>query len=184
MMTLLPERRLDVDAFLAEAERRYAKGRGLLVAVSEGVCGMDGKPLADTGVVDGFGHTIPGGTAQHLSDLIIQKTGVKSRAEKPGLLGRASMAHVSQLDREEAYAVGREAAQAALAGQTGGMIAIEAERDGAYRARLATAPLAQVANAEKKFPAEWIEGWGVSEAFTDYCLPLIGGPLPEYTHFR
>ncbi len=184
MMTLLPERLLDVNAFLAEAERRYARGRGLLVAVSEGVCGLDGKPIADTGVVDGFGHTVPGGAAQRLSDRIMQELKIRSRAEKPGLLGRASMAHVSETDRREAYAVGREAATGALAGRTGSMIAISAERAPAYRATLVQTPLETVANAEKKFPAEWIADWGVTDAFSDYCLPLLGGALPSFVNFR
>ena len=37
--------------------------------------------------------------------------------------------------------------------------------------------LSDVANTEKKFPKEWInaEGNGVTDAFVDYCLPLIQG---------
>ena len=91
VLTYLPEVPVDEDRMLADVERTYARGKGLLVTVSEGLCGLDGKPLADTGIVDGFGHTVPGGTAQHITDQIIQKLGLKSRAEKPGLLGRASI---------------------------------------------------------------------------------------------
>ena len=184
MMTLLPERPLDTGAFLAEAERRFRLGRGLLVAVSEGVCGLDGRPIADSGIVDGFGHRVPGGEAQRLSDLIMQELSIKSRSEKPGLLGRASMAHVSEVDRQEAYEVGRRAVQAALAGRSGSMIAIRAERSPQYAAQFIETPLAGVANAEKKFPAEWIEDFGVSPAFADYCLPLLGGALPVFAHLR
>ena len=184
MMTLLPERPLDTGAFLAEAERRFRLGRGLLVAVSEGVCGLDGRPIADSGIVDGFGHRVPGGAAQRLSDLIMQELSIKSRSEKPGLLGRASMAHVSEVDRQEAYEVGRRAVQAALAGRSGSMIAIRAERSPQYAAQFIETPLAGVANAEKKFPAEWIEDFGVSPAFADYCLPLLGGALPVFAHLR
>ena len=184
MMTLLPETPLDTDAFLAEAEKRFALGRGLLVAVSEGVCGLDGKPIADSGVVDGFGHVVPGGAAQRLSDLILQELKIKTRAEKPGLLGRADMALSSKVDHAEAYGAGREAVLAALRGETGFMVAIRAERSPAYRASFIKAPLAEVANAEKKFPAEWITPWGVSDAFSEYCLPLLGEPLPQYAHLR
>lgn len=184
MMTLLPEQPLDMDAFLRDAERRYALGHGLLVAVSEGVCGLDGKPIADSGIVDGFGHRVPGGAAQRLSDRIMQQLSIKSRSEKPGLLGRACMAYVSETDRAEAYGVGRSAVLAALKGQSGSMIAIRATREPAYAAELVQVPLAEVANAEKKFPAEWMEGYDVSEAFAAYCRPLIGGALPAYAHFR
>ncbi len=184
MMTILPELPLDINAFLKEAERRYAKGKGLLIAVSEGVCGLDGKPIADSGIVDGFGHKVPGGAAQRLSDIIMQELGIKSRSEKPGLLGRASMAHVSLVDSREAYGVGRQAVEAALRGETGSMIAISAEREGGYSSELIKAPLSAVANTEKKFPAEWLSPFDVAGEFADYCLPLLGEPLPEFAHFR
>lgn len=184
MMTLLPEQPLDTKAFLQEAERRYRRGHGLLVAVSEGVCGLDGKPIADSGIVDGFGHKVPGGAAQRLSDLIMQELSIKSRSEKPGLLGRASMAHVSETDRREAYGVGRCAVLSALEGRTGSMIAIRAERKNGYAAQLVEVPLEKVANTEKKFPAEWMERFAVSDAFADYCLPLLGGALPAFAHLR
>ena len=154
------------------------------MAVSEGVCGLDGKPIADSGIVDGFGHKVPGGAAQRLSDLIMQELSIKSRSEKPGLLGRASMAHVSETDRREAYGVGRCAVLSALEGRTGSMIAIRAERKNGYAAQLVEVPLEKVANTEKKFPAEWMERFAVSDAFADYCLPLLGGALPAFAHLR
>ena len=117
VLTYLPEVPVDEAKMLADIEKHYAKGKGLLVTVSEGICGPDGKPLADTGIVDGFGHKVPGGTAQHVTDQIIQKLGLKSRAEKPGLLGRASIPYVSETDREEAYAVGKCALESALKGE-------------------------------------------------------------------
>ena len=152
VLTYLPEVPVDEDRMLADIERTYARGKGLLVTVSEGLCGLDGKPLADTGIVDGFGHTVPGGTAQHITDRIIQKLGLKSRAEKPGLLGRASIPYQSSTDRAEAYAVGQYAVEAALKGESGYMVAINAVRTPAYRADLSLVPLAKVANVEKKFP--------------------------------
>ncbi len=185
VLTYLPETPVDEDKMLAGIERHYAKGRGLLVAVSEGVRGLDGKPLADTGMVDGFGHTIPGGAAQHVADQIIQKLGIKSRAEKPGLLGRASIPYVSIPDREEAYAVGKFALEAALRDESGYMAAIAAERSPVYRSSLFLAPLADVANVEKKFPVEWIvDGNQIAEPFFQYALPLMGGDFPEYALLR
>ena len=185
VLTYLPERPVDEEKMLADIERCYAKGKGLLVTVSEGICGLDGKPFADTGLVDGFGHTIPGGTAQHISDQIIQKLGLKSRAEKPGLLGRASIPYVSLPDWEEAYAVGKYAVEAALRGESGSMVAIEAQRSPAYHSSLFLAPLSQVANVEKKFPLEWIEGDNrIADAFFDYAMPLMGGGFPQYALLR
>ena len=185
VLTYLPEAPVDEDKMLADIERHYAKGRGLLVTVSEGVCGLDGKPLADTGLVDGFGHTIPGGAAQHVTDQIIQRLGLKSRAEKPGLLGRASIPYVSGVDRAEAYAAGRYAVNAALRDESGYMVAIDAVRTPSYSSAMSLVPLAKVANVEKKFPLEWIvEGNGVADAFFDYALPLMGEDFPEYALLR
>ena len=185
VLTYLPERLVDEEKMLFDIEARYAKGKGLLVTVSEGICGLDGKPFADTGMVDGFGHTIPGGTAQHISDQIIQKLRLKSRAEKPGLLGRTSIPYVSVPDREEAYAVGKYAVEAALRGESGSMVAIEAQRSPAYHSSLFLTPLSQVANVEKKFPLEWIvEGNQIADAFFDYAMPLMGGGFPQYALLR
>ena len=185
VLTYLPELPVDEDKMLADIERCYAKGKGLLVTVSEGICGLDGEPLADTGIVDGFGHKVPGGTAQHVTDQIVQKLGLKSRAEKPGLLGRASIPYVSPVDRAEAYAVGRYAMNAALRAESGYMVSIEAVRMPEYSSSMALVPLAKVANVEKKFPLEWIvDGNGIADAFFDYALPLMGGDFPEYALLR
>ncbi len=185
VLTYLPEVPVDEARMLADIERSYARGRGLLVTVSEGICGLDGRPLADTGIVDGFGHTVPGGTAQHIADRIIRELGLKSRAEKPGLLGRASIPYVSSTDRSEAYAVGRFAVESALKGESGSMVAIRAQREPEYRSSLCLVPLSQVANVEKKFPLEWIaQGNQISDGFFDYALPLMGDGFPEYALLR
>ncbi len=185
-LVYLPEVPIDVDQMLADIEKGYAKGRGLLVTVSEGVRDIHGKPLADTGIVDGFGHVIPGGVGQHISDLIVQNTGLKSRAEKPGLLGRTSIPYVSPSDRREAYEVGSEAVKAALRGESGYMVAIEADRSGGkYTSRTFLTPLAGVANAEKKFPMEWIiDGNRIADEFFAYADPLMGGDFPEFALLR
>ena len=185
VLTYLPEVPVDEGKMLADIEKGYAKGKGLLVTVSEGICGLDSKPLADTGIVDGFGHKVPGGTAQHITDQIIQKLGLKSRAEKPGLLGRASIPCQSATDKAEAYAVGKYAVEAALKGESGYMVAIDAVRTPAYSSSLSLVPLAKVANVEKKFPLEWIvDGNQIADAFFDYALPLMGDAFPEYALLR
>ena len=185
VLTYLPELPVEEDKMLSDIESAWAKGKGLLVTVSEGIRGADGKPLADTGIVDGFGHTIPGGTAQHVSDLIMQKLGVKSRAEKPGLLGRTAIPYVSPVDRQEAYAAGRYAVNAALRGESGYMVSIQARREPDYQSSMELVPLAEVANAVKTFPPAWIDGGNrIGEGFFGYALPLMGGDWPEYAFLR
>lgn len=185
VLTYLPELLVDEDKMLGDIEKAWSKGRGLLVTVSEGICGLDGKPLASTGIVDGFGHMIPGGTAQHVTDAIIQKLGIKSRAEKPGLLGRASIPYASRVDRLEAYAVGKYAVEAAIAGESGCMVAIDAHRGENYSFDLFLAPLSKVANVEKKFPLEWIvDGNKIDDRFFDYAMPLMMDEMPRYALLR
>lgn len=185
-IVLLPEVPYEEERFMAEVEKKFALGKGLLVTISEGLRDKEGHMIGDSGVVDGFGHTVPGGAAQSLSERIMLKTGLKSRSEKPGLLGRTSMPYISNVDRDEAYAVGRKAVELILNGESGYMVTIDAVRDGGYSWQAGKVELAKVANVEKKFPLEWItdDGFGVKDAFFDYALPIMGGDLPEYAVLR
>ena len=182
-LVYLPERPFCEAEFLEDVAAWHAKVGGVLVAVSEGLKDQNGKPLADTGIVDGFGHTIPGGVAQYLSGLVMEKLKLKARSEKPGLLGRTSIPLQSAVDRAEAVRVGEYAVQAAVAGHSGAMVAIQRLSSHPYRSALELVPLQAVANAERKFPADWINrrGNGITAEFADYCLPLLGDPLPDYT---
>ena len=185
VLTYLPEIPVDEEKMLADIKAAWAKGRGLLVTVSEGVVGLDGKPLATSGIVDGFGHVIPGGTAQHICDQIIQKLGIKARAEKPGLMGRNDMSRISEIDREEAYAVGKFALESAVNGESGYMVGIRGIRGETYSYELFLIPLCEVANVEKKFPLEWIvNGNAIADEFFEYALPLMMDKLPEYAFLR
>ena len=174
-LVYLPEVAFDKEKFLAAVKEKWAKGRGLLVTISEGIHYADGSPVADSGVVDGFGHKVPGGSAQALSDMIMQETGLKSRSEKPGLLGRVSVSLMSEIDQKEAEEAGACAVRSAVEGKTGFMVGFETTRD-PYASKTILIPLEQVANAEKKFPLEWIgaDGASIQPAFRDYCLPLLG----------
>ncbi len=173
-LVYLPETDFNKDEFLAAVKEKWAKGRGLLVTVSEGIHYAGGAPVADSGIVDGFGHKVPGGAAQTLSDMIMNETGIKSRSEKPGLLGRTSVALMSEIDRGEAELAGATAVKSAVEGQTGYMVGFKTERTPEYNSETILVPLAEVANAEKTFPLEWITPGGVTDEFRAYCLPLIG----------
>ena len=58
-LVYLPETDFDKGEFLAAVKEKWAKGRGLLVTVSEGIHYAGGTPVADSGIVDGFGHKVP-----------------------------------------------------------------------------------------------------------------------------
>lgn len=175
-LVYLPEVAFDKAAFLAAVKEKFAKGKGLLVTISEGIHYADGSPVADSGVVDGFGHKVPGGAAQTLCDMIMTETGLKARSEKPGLLGRVSVALMSPVDQREAEEAGAVAVRSAVEGKTGFMVGFQVDRAPAYACKTCLIPLEDVANAEKKFPLEWIgqDGSSIDKAFIDYCLPLLG----------
>ena len=175
-LVYLPEVAFDKTAFLAAVKEKFAKGKGLLVTISEGIHYADGSPVADSGVVDGFGHKVPGGAAQTLCDMIMAETGLKARSEKPGLLGRVSVALMSPVDQREAEEAGAVAVRSAVEGKTGFMVGFQVDRAPAYACKTCLIPLEDVANAEKKFPLGWIgqDGSSIDKAFIDYCLPLLG----------
>ena len=183
-LVYLPETDFDKDEFLAAVKEKWAKGRGLLVTVSEGIHYAGGAPVADSGIVDGFGHKVPGGAAQTLSDMIMNELGLKSRSEKPGLLGRTSVALMSEVDRDEAELAGATAVRAAVEGETGYMVGFRTEREPEYKSETILVPLAEVANAEKTFPLEWITPGGVTDEFRSYCLPLIGEYDTRFVNLR
>jgi len=180
-----PERAFDRQKFVADVKAAQAKyGYGIVVAVSEGICYADGKPVADSGMVDGFGHKIPGGTAQALSNILLQE-GIKSRAEKPGLVGRASKLTIAQCDVEEAFEVGKVAVKSVVAGKSGFMVGYKRISSNPYQIGYELIELEKVANVENVLPDNYInaEGNDVTDAFVEYCKPLIGGELGDYFKF-
>ena len=121
-----------------------------------------------------------GNVADYLEKLVISKLGCKARSESPGILGRASIALQSPVDRSEAILAGREAAQRILRGESGRMIAFVREEGEPYRIRVDAVPLQQVTRAERRMPEAFISPSGhyVTEAFKAWARPLLG-KLPE-----
>ena len=179
----LPEVPFDTDKFLADVKERYNSTKNCFVVVSEGIKDKDGKFIAEYATasassVDSFGHKQMGGVASYLASLVKEHTGAKVRGIELSLLQRCGAHCGSRTDIEEAYMMGCEAVKAAISGVTDKMVAIEriSDCDG-YRVKPILLNLDVVANAEKKFPLEWItaEGNGISSAFFNYVLPLIEG---------
>lgn len=180
----LPERDFSEHDFLDSAQRLIdEKGSGVVV-VSEGIHGPGGTPVVEPLMTMGRA-TYFGDVSAHLAELVIQKLGYKARSEKPGLLGRASSAWQSALDREEAIACGREAVRAALAGDSGKMIGIERLSTEPYEARLVRIPIERVMLEERTLPDAFINdrGDGVTEAFRAWARPLVGDGLPRFVSF-
>ncbi len=196
-LVYLPEVDFDMEAFLADVERIYGEKKNCLVAVSEGVHFADGSFVSEakTSATDGFGHAQLGGLAARLADVIKERTGAKVRAIELSLLQRCGAHLASKTDLDEAELAGRAAVEAAVAGETGKMVAFERDMSsGSYVCKTKLIPLTAVANAEKKVPAEWItaEKNFVTDEFIDYVLPLIQGEperpteysLPRYARLK
>jgi 6-phosphofructokinase 1 len=99
-----------------------------------------------------------------------------ARGNVPGTDQRHSMAYASTVDLEEAYQAGRMAAHLASTGQTGYMATILRKPGPNYSVYYDKAPLAEVANSERTFPAKWIApgGFDVTDEFVKYAMPLVG----------
>lgn len=184
-MIYLPERSFDEDEFLCDVrDLIQAKGHGVIVA-SEGLHDINGKPIVDPVFTVGRS-TYFGDVRAHLAQRITQKLGYKSRSEKPGLLGRASIAWQSLTDRQEAELCGRAAVDAATNGENGKMVALRRVPGEEYRCETFLADIADVMMTEHKLPDRFInaKGNGVTEEFKAWCRPLLGPPLPRLIDLR
>jgi ATP-dependent phosphofructokinase / diphosphate-dependent phosphofructokinase len=108
-----------------------------------------------------------------------------ARCEKPGTKQRRELATSSFSDLKEAYDVGAYAAEIALKGEGGYMATIVRRPAVKYAVTYDKVPLGKVANADRKFPQEWIAAnmVDVTDEYSDWAMPLIGGPLPEFAKF-
>ena len=180
----MPERDFNEDEFLADVQALIDEKRSGVVVASEGLHYADGTPIVEPVMTVGRA-TYFGDVSAHLANLIIKKLGYKARSEKPGLVGRASIAYQSSVDRDEAIRAGSEAVRAALEGDSGKMIGFEREGGADYAVRCVRIPIEQVMLDEQHLPDEFINerGNGVTEAFRTWCRPLIGEPLPRLVSF-
>jgi len=184
-LILLPERAFDKEKFLAAVEDCYNNYGFCSIALGEGVCYADGRPLSASETLDRFGNVefgAMGGTsaAMMLHKIIGDKFGWRGEFQVVESLQMCAADRVSSLDVEEAYLCGRQAVELARQGETGLMVTLERDKEGPYRTRLGTAPLAEVAVRSKPMPDEFIDASGmfVTQSFIDYIKPLID-EMPE-----
>ena len=183
-LVYLPERPFDVEQFLGDLDRVVRRHGWAVVVVPEGLTDASGNPVYQTASAfqrDELERPVPGGVAAHLAEVVAARLNVRCRWEKPGLCGRASMHHVSPVDRDDAERVGRAAVRAALAGERAQMVALRPL--GADGDACALVPLAHVVG-ERTLPREWLADpeTGVAPAFVEYARPIVGAlidyPVP------
>lgn len=181
----LPEVAFDEAKFLIDVKTKLAEEKGFVIVASEGLRDKDGRPIAQ--IDDSTGRSAHfGAVSLHLANLITEKLNYSARWEKPGLLGRASIALRSEVDLKEAILVGKEGVRAVLRGETGHMIVLKRIEGAKYQVETFLVSLEEVMLTEKKVPAHFINATqnGVTAEFMDWCRPLIGAELPEMLSYN
>lgn len=181
----LPERAFDEDAFIRDVEELLKQKSGIVVVASEGLHDAQGNPVVKP-IFKTERATYFGDVSSHLANLVIDRLGYKARGEKPGLLGRASIAWQSPVDRDEAILAGEMACEAAIRGESGKMVAFRRVSDEPYQMTPFLVDIDEVMMYERTMPDEFINarGNGVTDAFLKWCRPLIGEPLPDMISFN
>lgn len=180
---LFPEVAFDENRFLDRVRMAVQRFGYCVVVASEGAHYADGRFLADAGLKDAFGHTQLGGVAPALVDMIKARHGYKCHWSVADYLQRAARHIASATDVEQAYAVGKAAVEFAAAGKNAVMPIILRGKGKGYSWRIGEAPLARVANVERKMPRRFItkDGFGITGAAREYLAPLIRGEdCPPY----
>ena len=193
---LFPEIAWDEAKFLERVQAVVRKVGWCVVVVSEGLRHPDGRFVADAGGgTDAFGHSQLGGVGPLVAGIVKDRLGLKVHWTVPDYLQRSARHVASKTDLAHAQAVGAKAVEYALKGMNGTMPVIVRTSDRPYRWKVAPAPLADIANAEKKMPKSFIDrsGFGITAACRRYLQPLVRGEapppyrpdgLPDYVRLR
>ncbi len=180
---LFPEVVFNKAKVLAEVDRCVKTHGYCVLVVSEGICNADGQFISDAGTKDAFGHAQLGGVAPTIAQMVKDELGHKYHWAVADYLQRAARHIASQVDVDQAYALGKAAIELALAGHNAIMPIIKRIKDDPYEWVIDHVPLSEVANIEKAMPADYIreDQFGISDACRRYLSPLIQGEAyPPY----
>jgi 6-phosphofructokinase len=191
---LLPEVVFQPALFLDKVNHCVSAYGYCVIVVSEGIRNQEGQFLSESGLRDAFGHAQLGGVAPMLAALIKEKLGFKYHWAVADYLQRSARHLASQVDLDQAYALGKAAVEYAVAGHHAVMPVVIREQDEPYRWSVDKVSLATVANQEKKLPPEYIaaDGMGITAACRRYLAPLIQGEayppyvngIPDYVRLK
>ncbi len=185
-LVYLPERAFDMDKFISDVEKALEKHPNVVVAVSEGIRGKDGKYVGESdqsGVSDVFGHKYLAGSGKTLEHAIKNRIGCKVRSVELNICQRCASHMASATDLSESLEVGASAVTSAIEGANGCMMAMERIGTDPYKISIKPANIDGIANKEQFVPDSFInsEGNGVTDECLKYILPLIQGEVaPRY----
>ncbi|GIL13026.1 MAG: pyrophosphate--fructose 6-phosphate 1-phosphotransferase [Chloroflexota bacterium] len=186
-LVYVPEIIFDDERFLQDVAAVHRRLNRVYIVVGEGVRYADGAFVGSSGDADMLGRTIHGLIASaglYLARLVRERLGLQTRFFRPGNIGRALSACVSEVDRAEARQVGDYAAQALARGEHDSMVALKRHEGGSethpYGCEVGTIALDAVAGQHRPLPRACINETGnmVTPAFVEYALPLIGDVPP------
>jgi len=184
-----PERKMPLQIYLAESKhnlksiaenvnRQLEKDGRCIVVISEGF------NVGELGEVkDFFGHTSFSSSQITVAQTVVNylnKVGLKAqgyaRCDVPGTMQRSLSVYTSEVDREEAYELGRNAVAIAMKNGSGWMSTILRSPDEKYKVFYDKVELEKVANSERTFPKDWMtkDELDVTDDFIKYAKPLIG----------
>lgn len=169
---LVPEKAVNLDQLVDELRRAYLKFDYAVVVTTQGAKATDGTAL------DGA----------NLLNILQERLNLAGRLDKPGSLAQTTQAALARADGDEAYNMGSLAVRLSEDGCSSYLMIVQrdphADRgDKGYRSLEGTARLDQVPATPRLLPENYLNehGTNITDAFTDWCRPLIGGALPEYT---
>jgi ATP-dependent phosphofructokinase / diphosphate-dependent phosphofructokinase len=187
---LFPEITFDPVKFVKRVDEVVKRDGYCAIGVSEGIRNADGKFVSESGLVDAFGHAQLGGVAPVIADLIKRELKLKYHWAVADYLQRAARHLASKTDVDQTWALGKAAVEFAVKGMNGVMPAVKRRANKPYKWDIIAAPLADVANHEKKMPRDFIteDGFHITAKCRAYLEPLIAGEayppyvggLPDY----
>lgn len=191
---LFPEIPFNREKFLAKVNDTIQQYGFCAIVASEGIRDETGKFVGEAGGKDAFGHSQLGGAAARVVEMIKDELGLKSHYAIADYLQRSARHIASQMDVDQAFALGEAAVEAALAGKQAVMMTIERISNKPYQWKIGEAPLEVVANVEQKIPRRYIteDGFFITDPCREYLSPLIQGEafppfnngLPQYQRLK
>ena len=174
-IVLIPEIAFEQEKFLNLVNASVTKYGYCCIAASEGICNSDGSFITANTATDAFGHHQLGGVAPYLANLVEKTLDLKTHSCIVDYLQRAARHHASQLDLEIAEQLAKHAINAIINNDTGIMLSIKQQQFNPHQWSIEPAPLADVANLERKLPDNYYDRDKMfpTAAFMEYITPLI-----------
>jgi 6-phosphofructokinase 1 len=172
----LPERPPEDEQIYEDVKETVARLGRAVVVVCEGLRNAAGAPFGAHLDKAGERGGMPRDTALAIAGKIQTATGLRARAERPGLLGRSCSWALSETDLDESYRSGRFAAEIALGSGSGVLIALKRQPGPAYRSLPHAVPFSEDPGRERKMPAAFLgePGAGGGADYMEWLRPLAG----------